>query len=242
MTTSTVSTTIPSTTLTHHKMTPEQMSKQPRLMINVVCPGSNFSERFLASWTKLLSWAKGTNIDFTLVTATGSNISHVRETSLGGDINGPADQKLFGGNPYNYILFCDSDQVFEPGDVDKLLRANKDIICGCIKMVDGNYSIGWYDREVFRKTQTTYRLVDCILDSIDEPFRISLLGCGFTLVKSGIIERLSFPWFYPLKYPEPLVGYLGEDMSLFSRIMDLGYKCWCHPKVRIGHEKKMVLM
>jgi hypothetical protein len=60
-------------------------------------------------------------------------------------------------------------------------------------------------------------------------------------MKAGIVEKLEFPWFKQLDYPKPLVGYLGEDMSFFTRIMKLGYQCWCHPKVRIMHEKVMLI-
>lgn len=221
------------------KLSKEEAKDVPRLRINFVTPGTSFSNKFLGCWTTLLDWSKTTNLDFVLVSVTGSNINHVREMSLMGDINGDEHQKPFKGEPYNYILFCDSDQLFTPQDIDLLLKANKDIISGAIKMIDGCYAQGWYDREYYLRTKTTYRLIDHILDSIDEPFRVSLLGCGFTLVKHGIIEQLKFPWFKPLSYPEPMVGYFGEDMSLFLRIQRLGYQCWLHPKVRIKHEKKL---
>lgn len=217
------------------------MTKRRPLIINFCVPGTNFSNKFLGCWATLMNWARTTNLQFNLINATGSNIHHVREALLMGDINGSADQKPFNGAPYDYILFCDSDQVFTPNDIDLLLRANKDIIAGAIRMVDGSYAQGWYNADYFTKLKTTYRLVDFLLDSFDDPFRISLLGCGFTLVKYGIIEQLKFPWFKALPYPGGMAGYFGEDMSLFQRIMGLGYQCWLHPKVRIGHEKSLVI-
>lgn len=216
---------------------PTQAPNYRKIVINFCTPGTEYSNKFLTCWTALLYWAKNTNLEFNLINATGSNISHVREALLMGDINGTSDQKPFQGKPYDYILFCDSDQLFTPQDIDLLLKADKEVIAGCIKMMDGNYAQGWYCEEYFAKFKATYRLTDFMLESFDEPFRVTLLGCGFTLVKYGIIEQLKFPWFKSIDYPLPMVGYLGEDMSLFLRIQRLGYKCWLHPKVRIPHEK-----
>ena len=231
----------PNSGLQVQQCTPEQAATKRPIIINFCVPGTEFSNKFLGCWTTLLSWARGTNLQFNLINATGSNVHHVREALLMGDINGDADQKPFKGAPYDYILFCDSDQLFTPQDIDLLLKANKDVISGAIKMMDGSYAQGWYNAEYFAKMKCTYRLVDFQLDYFDEPFRISLLGCGFTLIKHGIIEKLDFPWFKALPYPAPMVGYFGEDTSLFQRIIQAGHQCWLHPKVKIGHEKTYVI-
>lgn len=223
------------------ELSQEQAAQQRPIIINFCTPGAKYSNKFMGCWTTLLNWARTTNLQFNLINATGSNIHHVREALLEGDINGNSNQKPFNGKPYDYILFCDSDQLFTPQDVHLLLTAQKDVISGAIRMMDGSFAQGWYHPDYFARMKCTYRLVDFQLDCFDEPFRITLLGCGFTLVKYGVLERLDFPWFKSIPYPAPMVGYFGEDMSMFTRLIQMGVQCWLHPKVRIGHEKEVIL-
>lgn len=230
-----------STNITKKTCTAQEAAAAQRFRLNFCVPGEKFSHRFLQCWTELLNWAKNTNIDIYFYNAQGSNISHVRELLLLGDINGDKNQKPFKGEPYSYVLFCDSDQVFTPKDVETLMLANKPVISGCIKMLDGNYAQGWYEPEQFRKEKFTRRLIPEIIDNTDQPIRCSLIGCGFCLIRYGVIEKIEFPWFKPIDYGNPMAGYMGEDMSFFTRIRQAGVELWVHPLVRIGHEKEVVI-
>lgn len=227
--------------LTQIQTSQSEAEKYKRIRINFCVLGEQFSWRFLRCWTNTLIWVKNTNLDIWMYNAQASNVYHGREMLLLGDLHGDENQKPFKGEPYDYILFVDSDQVWEPSDIDLLLKANKEVIGGCIKMSDGNYAQGYYNPETFKNTKYTYRLVDDFINASHHPFEVTLLGCGFTLVKYGVIEKIKFPWFKPIDYPAPLCGYLGEDMSLFTRIMNSGTKLWIHPLCRIGHEKSVVL-
>jgi hypothetical protein len=227
--------------LSVEEVSPEEAKTKERIIIKFCVPGTEFSSKFLKCYTDLFQWAKGTNIDFHFINAEGSNIHHVRESLLLCDINGHSGQVPFNGEPYHYVLFVDSDQIFTPQDVDKLLIANKDVICGAIKMHDGNYSQGWYNENYYAQTGSTYRIIPEMLDSFDHPFRVTLLGCGFTLIKKGVIERIKFPYFRQVDHPAPRCGYLGEDMSFFTRLIKAGTECYLHPKVKIGHEKMFVI-
>jgi len=231
-----------STTIIPKSVSPEEFNKVKKLKIFICCPGDHVSMTVLSCFMNLYEWARGTNIQFKFVTVQGSNISHVREMLLMGDINGTnRHQKPFQGEDYDFVLFIDSDQTFTPNDVHLLLSANKDVIAGAIKMKDGNFAPGWYDELLFAAHGVTYRMQEHFLNSVNEPIKITLVGCGFTLIKKGVIEKLDFPWFKPIDYPQPRVGYMGEDMSFFTRLSREGVEFFLHPKVRIGHLKEIEL-
>ena len=52
-----------------------------------------------------------------------SNVYHVRNMCLGGDVTKGARQKPFQGNiDYDYIMWIDSDMVFKPEDFTALIN------------------------------------------------------------------------------------------------------------------------
>ena len=60
-----------------------------------------------------------------------SNVYHVRNMCLGGDVTKGARQKPFQGNAkYDYLVWIDTDIVFCFNDLKKLLESKYDVTTG----------------------------------------------------------------------------------------------------------------
>lgn len=122
-----------------------------------------------------------------------------------------------------YVMFIDTDVVYPPDGIARLLDAKKDVIGGMynmkqipptstIKLSDGN---GGY-REV----------KDHPLP--DSPFRVAALGTGFLLIKLAAIAELERPLF-------PCVEPIGEDIAFCKKAEAAGIEIWCDPTIRLEH-------
>lgn len=174
-----------------------------------------------------------------------SNIYHIRDQILLQEKeSGHKNVKPFGGEHYDYFMFIDSDQVWDNNDIDtmiKTMEARPDIhiLSGVIKAGDGVYAQGFQNNK-----GTTYRLFDEWLDRLQDPFEVDFIGCGFVMIRRGVLEAHKWPWFGMPEIYTTDTGdnySFGEDVSFFFRCKKLGYKLYVHPKLKIGHEKTYIL-
>lgn len=212
------------------------------MKLNICVLGSSFSWRFVLSLLKLTIDLNEKDIEWNWCNAQNANIYKGRDMVLQGEIFGKEDMKLFSGDPYDYILWIDSDQVFEPGDVHKLIKADKQVIGGAIRQADMVYACGEWDEKLLKEDKTTRRLDQKILDKSEEPIRVGFTGFGFILIKQGVYEQLKYPWHKALEYDiDGVFDQLSEDGSFFKQLRQLDIPVYIHPKVRIGHEKTFVI-
>ena len=100
-------------------------------------PGKTFSNNFLVSWTKLVKYCDNNNIEYEL---SNVDISIVHLARYGCLMIDPESQCGVCLNPfqkevdYDYIMWIDSDMVFEPAHFEKLLKAEKRVITGLAKI------------------------------------------------------------------------------------------------------------
>ena len=220
-------------------------------MINVVfcIPGRTFTYKFVHSWSNLLSLCPTKfGVSPTLSMAYTNNIYVVRDLCLNGDENGPANQKPFGGKlNYDYIMWIDSDSVFQPQQFKTLLdqmEENKKyhILAGLYLLDDGRYATH-YDPEISKK--------DAFITPADvkkglgtKPFKVLYTGMGFMLVRRGVFETLTYPWFMPMSNVNSKGAkiLIGDDAGFCVRAKQAGFDIWVDPRVMIGHEKPKVLI
>ena len=94
-------------------------------------PGNSFSNRFLKCWTNLTRELHKRDIEYELLSQYIPNVYQVRSLLLGADKKfGQYQTPWQGKKDYDYIMWIDSDQVFEPNDFFKLLEHDKDIVSG----------------------------------------------------------------------------------------------------------------
>jgi len=101
----------------------------------------------------------------------------------------------------NYMMFIDADIGFNPADIVKMIRADKDIICGIYPKKEINWEMvrqgidrGTPNEDLHKWTGSfVVNLVgghDKQSNEIEEPMEISNGGTGFMLIKRAVFEAL----------------------------------------------------
>ena len=213
-------------------------------------PGNNFSNTFLKCWTILYDSCLRNGIKPILSNAYTSNVYYVRSQCLKLTNNGGKYQKPFNGMDYDYICWIDSDMVFTWEQLKLLIDDDKDVISGIYLMHDREQftTVLDWNLEFYQKNgYFQFLKKEDIKDMINEPIRkCSYTGLGFTLMKRGIIEQVSYPPFMPYiqEYESKfgtMVEFASEDVSLFRKLEQSGIKCYVDLRVKVGHEKNFVI-
>ena len=105
----------------------------------------------------------------------------------------------------------------------------------------------WLDEDDFRSNGgvMNHEMVDGI-SKRKKPFTVDYTGFGWVLIKKGVFEHIDmkYPWFAPKMQvfeSGAVQDMCGEDVSFCLDAMDAGFKIWCDPRIRVGHEKTRVI-
>lgn len=148
-----------------------------------------------------------------------------------------------------WLWFLDSDMVFEPDTLDRLLAAasvSRPIMAAmAFSQIDDevNYPVPvWYQRDPAGE----YRY---IREFGDTPIRLAAVGMACCLIHRSVFERLAevygeddFTWYG--RDEAVLDGKrqrLGEDFTFCYRCSRLEIPIWGHAGVRTGHIKTVEL-
>ena len=212
----------------------------------IVClPGNNFSGQFLDHFIAFYNWCIRNNIHIMVCRRESCNIYYVRNMCLGGSSTAGEDQTPWQGKvEYDYMLWIDSDIVFQIDDFIKLYNMKEDIASGLYLMQDGKHyaTVENWDENYFVKHGSFEFLTSELINGRKNPFYVDYTGFGFILIKKGIFESLKYPWFRPLwKKFGSVTEFTMEDVSFCHMVKDLGYKVSVNPEVVVNHEKKILL-
>lgn len=221
--------------------------EQTKKNIIFCIPGHTFSNRFLSCWTNLVFWCIKNNINPILSTGVDSNVYFVRSKILGGSTLRGVNQKPFNGTVnYDYIMFIDSDVIFKPEDLEKLLLMNENICCGAYLMNGGTHYpiVKEFNNKYFLENGSFEFLSLQNLREYKEPFNVEYCGMGFMLIKKNIIEQLEYPWFYAkmFDFGNNIKEFTSEDVSFCMSLTKKNYNIVINPQVRVGHEKTIVYL
>ena len=139
----------------------------------------------------------------------------------------------------DYVLWLDSDVVFQPDLMEKLMEdiQGKDMVTAVYHGRRAPF------RPVIYKTITPGLLPMNIKVEqyneypMDGLFEIEGCGFGAVLMKTGVIRDVAETFHQTFG---PIPG-LGEDLSFCVRARSCGYKIWCDPQLQIGHKGSMVI-
>jgi hypothetical protein len=189
-----------------------------------------------------------------------SMVNFARCKVLGANVlRGPKQIPWDGKMNYDYQLWIDSDIVFDTGKFwqlcDMAIPApdeegnveEKEIVCGWYCTEDGHTTsvAHWLDEEEFRKNGGVMNHET--LESMAKrrkPFTCDYTGFGWVLIKKGVFENLEYPWFAPKMQvfeSGAVQDMCGEDVSFCLDAIEAGFKIWCDPRVRVGHEKTRII-
>ena len=201
----------------------------------VVCciPGKEFTPGFFDSWTKLLlATSRGLPFDIIVSRHYSPVIFHCRANLLGADNRAGIHQIPFQGKvDYDYIMWFDSDIVFEPEQVVKLFaQMQKDktleVLCGIYLTTSGTHStiVKDWDLNYFLKTGMFPFLSPGDLKELANahPKRLAEVfyaGMGFMMCRSGTIEKVTYPWFEPIMHEIEISKDFSSELSLVDKVI-----------------------
>ena len=134
-------------------------------------------------------------------------------------------------NDYDYVLYVDSDMIFDADDMDRLLSHNVGICSGLYVTRDGTNKHVAYTK-VTKRRRFPYRAPKLTPDGETKGFgEIAACGFGFCLIKTSVLKTM-FKYYKSLF--EPKSG-LGEDIIFCVRARQVGFKTFIDREVKVGH-------
>ena len=178
-------------------------------------------------------------------------VNFARCKCLGANVLAGPDQVPWQGKlEYDYQLWIDSDIVFNTNAFWAVFDMDKDIACGWYATEDGRTTsvAHWLDEDDFKNNGgvMNHEMVDTIQNR-KKPFTVDYTGFGWTLIKKGVFEHpeMKYPWFAPQMQvfdSGEVQDMCGEDVSFcLDAKRKCGFDIWCHPAIRVGHEKTRVI-
>ena len=134
-------------------------------------------------------------------------------------------------NGYDYVLYVDSDMVFNADDLKRLLAHNVGICSGRYVKRNGECENVAYSKIITRR-RFPFRSPKLIPDGETTGFgEIRACGFGFVLIKTSVLKTM-FKHYKSLF--EPKWG-VGEDVAFCIRARRCGYKTFIDRDVKLGH-------
>jgi len=140
----------------------------------------------------------------------------------------------------DYLIFVDTDMMWIPAHIEKLIDSNKDVIGGLCTTRKPPFRNCVYESDDGGGVRS-------IKETPMVPFRCFAIGSGFLLLRKSVITRI-WDERYKHGYPfDPIVhntsyeksntltSFFGEDISFSARLRKMNIDIWCHPDVRVGH-------
>lgn len=219
------------------------------IAMNIVfcLPGRQFSDKFLTSWSRLLTdcLIRGHKV---MISQGYSSVVHfARAKCLGGDVLAGRAQVPFQGKlEYDVIMWIDSDMVFMPQQFHMLLESPHPVTAGMYLMEDGKHfaTVKEWDVEHFKQTGSFQFMTPQQLDGDGAQYeQVAYTGMGWMLIRKGVLEKVAYPWFYRAAeaLSDDVVDMSSEDVALCKNMTDAGIPIHVDTRVRVGHQKTIVL-
>ena len=128
-------------------------------------------------------------------------------------------------NP-THILFLDSDILPRKNTLDRLLKADKDIVMG-VYPISQNGFLRW-------SVSRDEKFLGVPLKELPRNiFKIHSGGFGVVLVRYEVFEKLQWPYWKNVFIPGDVE--IGEDIYFCQKAIEAGYDIWCDPLVKCSH-------
>lgn len=144
---------------------------------------------------------------------------------IGSDIAQNRNKLVQQSLDYTHLLFIDSDMVFEPDTLERMLKHDKDIL-------------GLAANKRKLPLETVVKPLD---GDITKPipqglFEAESCGTGIMLIKTDVfkyLQDIAFPWF-EFSYDDK-GERVGEDVEFCRKARGAGYEIWVDSSIPVGH-------
>lgn len=138
----------------------------------------------------------------------------------------------------DYILWLDSDMIFPPDTLIRMLEhmKDKDFVTGLYFRRGAPFSpVIFESYETLEDGRVKWK--DQLEYPKDELFEVAGCGFGCVMMKTTMLLDMALnysEWFAP-------ISGMGEDLAFCWRARKLGYKLWCDPTIKLGHVAHMTV-
>lgn len=136
----------------------------------------------------------------------------------------------------DYVLWLDSDMVFDPDILEKLLQDTEkgDIISGLYFRRAAPFSPVLYDRMDLVDDKPVHTEFSEIPEDV---FEVGGIGFGCVLMPTDVLLGVA------LKFGEMFMPFkgMGEDIAFSWRARQCGFKIVCDPKIKLGHVGHIII-
>lgn len=207
-------------------------------------PGKTYSGEFLCSFLELNMHLVRNGANVRISQKYSPCVNAVRCMVAGADLMSGEYQRPFRGLEYDYMMWIDSDIVFNTESFYALMQMDKDIASGWYAQPN-NFTpvVEEMDDEFFLANGRYNFLRSEELTNRKEPFKVAYTGFGWLLMKQGVLEQMKYPWFAPriIKINEKISEITSEDVGFCLDAKNAGFDIWVNPRVRVGHEKSFTI-
>jgi len=139
-------------------------------------------------------------------------------------------------NVADYIFFIDDDVIPPINTITKLLKHDKDIVCGLyFSRPEPHFP------QIFYKNKEDSERYDCVEDyKKDSLIEIDSCGAGCILIKAEVFKKLKLPYFQYIPKGENNPRK-GEDFYFCEKVKESGYKIFCDTSIICKHIGKKLI-
>ena len=235
---------------------PVTLGPPPKRPLLVLCiPGKDYTPGFFDSVMRFCLMSKYYPFDIMISRHYSPVIFHCRANILGADNRAGKHQMPFQGKvPYDYLMWLDTDIVFQPEHILQLFeKMQKDksleVLTGIYLTTSGTHStiVKDWDVEFFLKTGmfpflSPQQLKEEAEKNPKKLAEVFYAGMGFMMCRRGAIEKVTYPWFEPVMHEiEISRDFSSEDVSLCWKWQHAGVKIYVDPDIIVGHEKSTII-
>ena len=214
-----------------------------KLFVPLICYNHTCNTEYMMSILKLLNAAKETGLNMSFYPIFfESLVSRARNAAVAHFLEDPEN---------THLLFIDSDIIFEPEDVFKLLQADKEVIAG---IYPKKYIVWDRLKKNPESERVDFPMGGTLTMTEDNLIELEYLPTGFLLISRTAIEKIITA--HPeLKYRNDIDGYMSagdnfydlfkvgirngiyesEDWGFCSLWKGVGGKVLIHPDINVKH-------
>ena len=214
-----------------------------KIFVPLICYNHTCNTEYMMSILKLLNAAKNSNLNISFYPIFfESLVSRARNAAVAHFLEDKEN---------THILFIDSDIIFEPEDVFKLIKANKEVVAG---IYPKKYIVWDRLKQYPESERVDFPIGGQIKMTEDNFLEMDYLPTGFLLISRTAINKI-IKQYPELKYRNDIDGYMSagdnfydlfkvgirngiyesEDWGFCSLWKSVGGKVLIHPEINVKH-------